>query len=275
MRASHPAVPYDPSVRVVLTQPTLSVSGRTDSQAVLREQVSNLKGRLSSDDILLLPEHWEPRHDRGAYVELVRELAQTAGCHVVGGSQHEQRGDHYVNSGVVVDSLGAIVGTYEKQRPYAIERSKVRPGLACGEVVVGGRNVTVMICADVWFSDLFNRIESAPDVLLVPALSVTRHSSRDYSASLWRHLAVSRAYEFGTFVGIADWSAHSDLGDLRAAGVAGLANPTVDAPSLFFTPVAGEYDVFELDFDALDEFRRDRRERGFYWRAERQGSPSG
>jgi len=260
-------VPYDLPVRIVLTQPTLSAAGSVDPRAVLRRQASELAGQLSKDDILLLPEHWDPHHDRDAFVGFVQELARTAGCHVVGGSQHEDRGDRFVNAGVVVDSAGGVVGTYEKQRPYALERSKVSPGAASGEVVIAGRNVSVMVCADLWFSDLFERLRTPSDVLLVAALSVTRHATRDYSASLWRHLAICRAYEFGTFVGVADWSARSDLGALKAAGVAGLANPTVDDPERFFSPVAGDLGIFDLDFDALDAFRRDRRTRGFYWRS--------
>ena len=73
-----------------------------------------------------------------------------------------------------------------------------------------GRRILVTICADFWFSDLFARAGRLPDLVLVPAYSVTRKSTPDYSRSLWRHLAIARAYELGVYVGISDWGYAAD-----------------------------------------------------------------
>ena len=138
-------------------------------------------------------------------------------------------------------------------------------GHKLGEFCIAGRKVAVLVCADFWFSDLFDRLEQLPDLVLVPALSVTRKSTPDYSRSLWRHLAIARAYEFGVYIGVSDWSAASELGNLRTAGASGLADPTQTNPAEFFTPLDGDLQVFELDFNELERFRQDRRERGFFW----------
>src|SRR6185295_17270836 len=184
-----------------------------------------------------------------------------------GGSHHERRSGSAVNAGVVADPSGSIVGRYEKLRPYALERQFVEPGTALGEIAIGGRNVLILICADFWFVDLVLRASRAPDLVLVPALSVTRKSSPDYSRALWRHLAISRAYEFGVFVGVSDWAYPSELPILFTAGAGGFADPTAVDPERFFTPigVAGVA-VHELDFAALDAFRKDRVGRGFFWK---------
>ncbi len=215
--------------------------------------------------MLLLPEHWDLGSDRSAYLGAASELARIAGCHVVAGSQHEHSGSGTYNSGVVVDSAGCVITRYDKQRPYSAERAHVAPGHDIGEFEVAGRRFAILICADFWFSDLFDRLTHAPDVLLVPALSVTRKPSPDYSRALWRHLATSRAYEFATFVGISDWAADSRLPPLRTAGVAGFTDPTGMDPEGFFTPLNSALAVVDLDFDALDAFRQDRRQRGFLW----------
>jgi len=252
--------------RLVLTQPTLSTTGALDHEALLREDLAALPASLAPDDIVLLPEHWDLRHERDVHVHAVTAMAQRAGCHVVGGTQHERRGERTVNGGVVISADGRLVGTYEKQRPYARELSRIVAGDAAGELSIGECNVSVMVCADFWFFDLFERLERLPDLVLVPALSVTRKSTPDYSRALWRHLAISRAYELGVYVGISDWSAASDLGQLRAAGIAGFADPTGTDPDRFFTPVDGTHRIFDVDLEALRSFRADRRARGFYWR---------
>jgi len=253
-------------LRLVLTQPTLSLTGTRDHEGLLLEDLSTLAGRLAPNDVVLLPEHWDPRDDRDLHVRAVTAMAARAGCHVVGGTQHERRGDHTVNSGVAISGAGELVGRYEKQRPYSRELSRIVPGGAAGEFAIDGWKIAVMVCADFWFFDLFERLASLPDLVLVPALSVTRKRTPDYSRALWRHLAISRAYELGVYVGISDWSADSDLGGLRAAGVAGLADPTRTDPEQFFRPVEGTHGIFDVDLEALRRFRDDRRARGFFWR---------
>ena len=102
---------------------------------------------------------------------------------------------------------------------------------------------------------------------LVPALSVTRKPTPEYSRALWRHLAVSRAYEYGVYVGISDWAHESELPVLPAAGVAGFADPTGTDPEKLFQPLgASAFAAHELDFERLEDFRRDRRSRGFFWK---------
>jgi predicted amidohydrolase len=150
----------------------------------------------------------------------------------------------------------------------------VSEGSALGELTIEGKRALVLICADFWFSDLFYRADVLPDLILVPALSVTRKPTPDYSRALWRHLAVARAYEFGAFVGVSDWGHGSELPLLRASGVGGLADPAEIDPNSFFRPIdARGASAFELDFDRLDEFRRDRTDRGFFWRPPRKAVP--
>lgn len=256
-------------MKLVLVQPRLRFEPDAENLAVVRGALQPLVGTLGPEDIVLLPEHFELRSDRAEYEADVRALAATLGCHVVGGSHHEQRGQERLNTGVVAAASGAIVAHYEKLRPYADERNRVQNGQLLGELSVAGRRLLILVCADFWFSDLFHRTTQLPDLVLVPAHSVTRKPSPDYSRELWRHLAVSRAYEFGVYVGISDW-AHvpaPPLG-LPASGVGGLADPTTIDPNEFFRPIDGDVRVYELDFDALDRFRRDRYARGFFWRAQ-------
>jgi predicted amidohydrolase len=253
-------------VRLALVQPQLRhVSGAGNLDAI-RRLAESLEPALAREDVLLLPERFFVDDAHDTYVAAIRELALGFGCHVVGGSHHEPKGSDFVNAGIVCDPDGNVIGRYEKLRPYANERGWVKPGGTLGEVAIAGRKILVLICADFWFADVFLRAGALPDLVLVPALSVTRKQTPDYSRTLWRHLAVARAYEFGCYVGVSDWGYPSELPVLFASGVGGLADPTQIEPSLLFQPV-GEAGIraYPIDFSALDAFRKDREARGFFW----------
>lgn len=253
-------------MKLVLVQPQLSYAD-AENLGRVKTALSGTRVELERDDIVLLPERFEPMGTRAGYEKEMTALARELGCHVVAGSHHEERGSGAVNSGLALDPDGRVIGRYDKLRPYANERSWVGPGSELGELEIAGRQVLVLICADFWFSDVFARAKRLPDVVLVPALSVTRKSTPDYSRTLWRHLAVARAYEFGAYVGISDWGYPSRLPELFASGVGGFADPTVVEPGRLYTPVGDRtVTVHELDFDRLAAFRRDRVERGFFWK---------
>ncbi len=253
-------------MKLLLLQPQLSYAPDADNLGVVTRIAERFAAELGEDDVVVLPEHFDLRDERNAYETGVSGLARRLGTNVVGGSHHEQRADGRVNSGVVANARGEIVGRYEKVRPYATERERVHDGAGFGELSIGGRRVLVLICADFWFSDLFARASALPDVVLVPALSVTRKPTPEYSRALWRHLAIARAYEFGTYVGVSDWAHVPTPEFLFASGVGGLADPTTVDPGAFFAPIEGDARLYHLDFERLSAFRTDRRARGFFWK---------
>ncbi len=254
-------------MRLLLVQPVLEAHPRADNLGAVRSAVRDVGVVPEPDDVLLLPEHWCFEGDGGRYRQAIGTLARELGCHVVGGSQHEACEGGAVNAGVACAPDGAVVGRYEKLRPYASEREVVRGGRQLGELVIAGRRMLVLVCADFWFADLIQTATHLPDVVLVPALSVSRKPTPDYSRALWRHLAVARAYEYGVYVGISDWATGSKVQQLSPSGVGGFADPTAVDPAQLFVPTDGRsVAVHALDFDRLDAFRADRRQRGFFWK---------
>jgi len=253
-------------MKLVLVQPRLLYDPQADNPGLVRRVLEPYAEELGPDDLVVLPEHFDLRPSRAEYEGAVCELAQELRCHVVGGSHHEEREGHRVKAGIAAEPNGEIIARYEKLRPYADERLRVQEGSSLGEFSIGGRRLLVLVCADFWFSDLFHRTTALPDLVVVPAHSVTRKPSPDYSRALWRHLAVSRAYEFGVFVGVSDWAHAPAPVGLPASGVGGFADPTTVDPAAMYLPISGAVQIYPLDFDALDAFRRDRAARGFFWR---------
>ena len=255
-------------MRLILTQPQLRAFDTAGNLAALQNALAPYRGVCAADDIIVLPEHFAFEGDADGYRAAVTAIAAEWGCHVVGGSHHETRDGRRLNTGIAVSPAGDIVGRYDKLRPYSDERKHVEPGELLGEFRIGGTHVLVLVCADFWFGDLFYRTEETPDLVLVPALSVTRKSTPDYSRDLWRHLAVARAYEFGVYVGISDWGFPSALPKLFTSGVGGFADPTGLDPNRFFTSTGDSpARVFDVDLAALRIFREDRKARGFFWKS--------
>lgn len=254
-------------MKLLLVQPALRGFDSRFNLEAIEILVSSVKGSCQPDDVVLLPEHFSFDDDPAAYDSFIAGLARTAGCTVVGGSHHRLMNGRRVNYGAAVDSDGKVIGTYTKLRPYFDEQRSVSPGDTLGEFRTGGRNFLVLICADFWYSDLILSVRTLPDVILVPALSVSRKTGPEYSASLWKHLAISRSYEFGAYIGISDWGKGSTLPKYRTCGVGGLADPTQVDPEKLFSPlIEGGITSYQLDFGALEAFRNDRRMRGFFWK---------
>jgi len=253
--------------KLVLVKPELSYEPSMVNLTTLTQLLEAEALQLAPTDIVLLPEHTVVESSRDLYLRGIAELARRFGCHVVGGSHHQQRGNTKVNAGAVCDARGQVIAEYEKLRPYAAERARVEGGDVLGELSIGEFRILVLICADFWFSDVFVRAKVLPDLVLVPAHSVSRKPDPSYSRSLWRHLSVARAYEFGVYVGVSDW-AHSRVpGMLAPSGVSGFADPTRVLDSELFTPLAERAaQTFELDRDKLVAFRADRLDRGFFWK---------
>ncbi len=75
------------------------------------------------------------------------------------------------NSALVIDPAGKIVSVYHKQRlfAYANEQRSYRTGDAPVTVEVDGVRVSPFICYDLRFPELFRRVASETDVILVIA----------------------------------------------------------------------------------------------------------
>jgi predicted amidohydrolase len=261
-------------MRLVLLQPQLQFAPEADNLGRILAALKSAGGAFERDDIVLLPESFHRRANWDAYERDMSALAGSLHCHVIGGAHHRPTPAGLMNSGLAFDADGAVIGRYDKLRPYASERACVQPGSARGELVIAGRCILVLVCSDFWFAEVVQQATRLPDVILVAALSVSRKAGPDYSRMLWRHLAVSRAYEFSAYVGISDWAYPSELPVQFASGVGGFADPTTITPEGLFTPMGKRSSaVHVLDFRALDEFRKDRISRGFFWKSPQDAHP--
>lgn len=251
-------------MNLILSQPT--GSGTFDeATAQIQRELDGSGANLEADDILVLPEGIWTGSETAPYEQAVGEWASSLGCHVVGGSYLHRAGAGFQNRGVVVDSEGRVVARYAKRCAYG-GRSVPAAAPWLAEFEVGGFRVAALLCADLWFSDLILGSRSLSELIVVPACSVSRKPSPQYSRTMWRHMAVSRAYEFGAFVGISDWSCDAELGAVRASAVAGLADPTQVEPHLLFNGLGmRRLCQYELDLERLLRFREDRESRQFFW----------
>ncbi len=105
--------------------------------------------------------------------------------------------------------------------PSLWRRSPTRGFAAAGTVgrfEILGCRVLVLVSADFWYSDVFvRRLRKTADLILVRSFSIRRRSSPRAQLSLWRSMAIARAYEFSVYLGISD-SAQSRSYNKRPTG---------------------------------------------------------
>lgn len=221
---------------------------------------------FSSDDILLLPELVGGESSRSKYENLVSNLASQLGCFVVGGSHNDAVRGLRFNCGAVADPTGTMVSRYQKLWPDGIElKNGIAPGTKTGHFEVAGGRVLVLVCADFWYSSvILSRLHPRPDLILVPTFSISLRSSPLAARSLWQSMAISRAYEFGVYVGISDWAHPCDYRGLKSSSVAGLADPRPQSHDGFFSPL-GVHSIVghDLELARLRWLREHRSTRAF------------
>lgn len=232
----------------------------------LKRQLETARLEFTSDDVLVLPELFGCDSDRDSYEVSVCELARNLRLHLVAGSYHEERKAGTVNCGLVASPAGEIISCYEKLRPYGIEaKLGIRPGKLIGQFDVNGCRALVLICADFWYSEVFlSSLYPRPDLILVPTFSISSRAAPLAARSLWKSMAVSRAYEFGAYVGISDWAYPCQYHALKSSSVAGLADPRPTRHDGFFSKLGrSSIHGFEVDIPRLRELRQHRSSHAF------------
>lgn len=252
-------------MKVALFQPRLS---RNHLRNVERIQflVDRYRRPLKKADVCVLPECWFRSRSRSEYEQACREIQRRLGMVLIAGSHHEEASGRVYNRGIVLDSRGQIIARYGKNHPFDTEVKEGVRGLSqvC-EFRIGRIQAAVLICADFFFSEIFHRFKNQPDVVFVPAESVSSSTNDPrYGRSLWQQMAIARAYEFTTFVAVSDWAVSRAA---RTCGVSCFVDPTVQDPHAFCQSIGEEgILIATCRRDRLLSHRRRRRSMSFFWR---------
>lgn len=116
-----------------------------------------------------IPELAEPVD--GPTVRALQEAARAAGCYVVAGVPltYELEGVAF-NSAVVIDRAGEVMGTYDKQHLWALERFYFRSGSDLPVFDTDFGRVGVLICYDLGFPEVARMLAlQGADILVCPS----------------------------------------------------------------------------------------------------------
>ncbi|MDJ1651483.1 MULTISPECIES: nitrilase-related carbon-nitrogen hydrolase [Gordonibacter] len=116
-----------------------------------------------------IPELAEPVD--GPTVRALQEAARAAGCYVVAGVPltYELEGVVF-NSAVVIDRAGEVMGTYDKQHLWALERFYFRSGAGLPVFDTDFGRVGVLICYDLGFPEVARMLAlQGADILVCPS----------------------------------------------------------------------------------------------------------
>jgi hypothetical protein len=253
-------------MKVFLTQLRAYSEDFEENFREVNRALDNSGAIFSPDDILLLPELLGGEAPHAEYEAFVSSLGSKLRCFVVGGSHYKAAPGRKTNCGAVADPTGIIVSRYQKLWPYGIEvKMGVAPGGKTGHFEVAGCRVMVLVCSDFWYSSvILSRLHPRPDLVLVPTFSISLRPSPLAARSLWKSMAISRAYEFGVYVGISDWAHPCDYHGLKSSSVAGFADPRPQSHDGFFSPLGIQPVVgYELELARLRWLREHRSSRAF------------
>lgn len=239
----------------------------------LRQTVQHA-ARQNPIDLVVLPEcfngitldDYEPQAARDAR-DFVPILARSAQSYVVGGSiEYRTDRGQGVNACLIADRQGRLIGEYHKQRPFGLEQDRVQRGTESFDFSLDGIRVGVMICADLWDSQLARQLASRVELLAVPAhTGVPSAKNIEYARLLWHNLALTRGMENGVAVVVSDWC-EGRFGGHYVAGAASIVDPgrRPDAKTLQKRFAGGEAGILTatIDLQRLREYRRYRQAMG-------------
>ncbi len=254
-------------MKIALLQPKLAQKDPGGNLHTIHALVDRNLTKLRKVDICVLPECWFRSLSRREYESEARKIQKKLKTVLVAGSHHEADGVSVYNRGVVLGKDGRVLARYGKRHPF--DREAHHGVKAHGEICefkLGGARVAVMICADFFFSEIFHKFRHQPDIVFIPAESVSSSSNDPrYGRNIWHHTAVARAYEFTTFIAISDWATSSEA---RTCGATGFADPTTQDNEPFFQ-WAGEGEgvlIAQANLERLKTHRKRRQSMNFFWR---------
>jgi YbgC/YbaW family acyl-CoA thioester hydrolase len=134
------------------------------------------------------------------YEQLIRDLAQSSGTAICGGSHWRQCDDgRFRNTAVFASPDGTFV-RQDKLQPTKPEVAvQTEPGDYLEYIEVAAVKMAILVCADLEFPELArSAMRDGADVLLAPSLTYNRRG-----ASRVRSVAIARAVENQVFVAIA------------------------------------------------------------------------
>lgn len=132
----------------------------------------------------------------GPTVKALRSAAKSAGCYVIAGIAltHELTGVVY-NSSVVIDREGNLIGTYDKQHLWALERFYFRSGDHCPVFEADFGRFGVMICYDMGFPEVARMLAlQGADIVVCPSAWC------EQDMDIWDTNAPARALENTVFL---------------------------------------------------------------------------
>lgn len=194
----------------------------------------------------------------GPTVTALQEAARAAGSYVVAGLAltHDLTGVVY-NSSVVIDRDGALMGVYDKQHLWALERFYFRSGSECPVFDTDFGRLGVMICYDMGFPEVARMLAlQGADLVVCPSAWCAE------DMDVWDVNAPARALENTVFLAAVNRYGVED--DLVMPGHTCLCNPRGHVVSRLEEESEGVLHA-EIDLGTVAAFRerspylRDRR----------------
>jgi predicted amidohydrolase len=132
-----------------------------------------------------------------------------------------------------------------------------------------GLKIAIVICADLWDSDLLNQLINIKhaDILLVPSMTVVANGHGNYAKVQWHSLAITRSREYLIPIAVADH--HSNGKEYSVGGATCIANPARKSAEMqtsddFLSLPENGKAIEIIDLNAVNVYREYRIQKGLF-----------
>jgi predicted amidohydrolase len=192
---------------------------------------------------------------------------------VAGSVPYQTESNQWRNRSFVISSEGQILGSYDKQHPFRVEkRLGLEPGTDCPTFKIGNFTIGVLICSDLWYHDAVSELASQVDFLAVPTMTtVLDRQQIKYGQWAWQSLVAVRSKEYTIPIISADQAFREYAPGIFTCGGSCIADPSArftnaqgpDAQALRITPNEKSHSIIsQISIQAIRDYADYRREVG-------------
>lgn len=258
----------------------------SDTITTIDKLIKPLVSQESKPDCIVLPEYcfgsvqeWKLAGAKGKdyYLQVWKAVSRLCQKHridmVAGSMPYKTHEGMWRNRSFLISSTGKVVGEYDKQRPFRMEKKLgLEPGNRTLIFELDKLRLAILICADLWSARIVQQVAREADFIAVPTMTtVLDEQYIGYGRWAWQSLVAVRSKEFTLPIISADQAIHSPVPGTFTCGASCIADPshrfsTGEDPSTqalkVTKPKSHTVLVSTISKKKLEEYRSYRREVG-------------
>jgi predicted amidohydrolase len=213
----------------------------SDTITTIDSLIKSLISQEIKPDCIVLPEYcfgsvpeWKIAGVKGEdyFLQVWEKISSLCRKHrvamVAGSMPYKTHEGMWHNRSYLFSSRGKVLGEYDKQRPFRMEKKLgLQPGDRTPIFKLGQLRLAILVCADLWSAWIVQQVASKIDFLAVPTMTtVLDEQLIGYGRWAWQSLVAVRSKEFTVPIMSADQAIRSPVPGTFTCGASCIADPS-------------------------------------------------